>query len=136
MRKRIAIKDHQQEIQLISQRCITILVIMAILIVLLFVRLAYLQVTNHDHFTTLSQKNCLDLVPLEPTRGLIYDRNGILLAENVPVYSLDIIPNKIMNMPRTLAEIAKIIPISDNDIAQFQKQLKQHRRFDEVTLKL
>ncbi len=136
MRKRIAIKDHLHEIQLISQRCITILVLMIILITLLIIRLSYLQLANHDHFTTLSQKNWLDLVPLEPTRGLIYDRNGVLLADNVPVYSLDIIPNKIINLPRTLAEIAKIIPLSDNDIAQFQKQLKQHRRFDNVTLKM
>lgn len=136
MRKRIAIKDHVQEIQLISRRCISVLVIMIILIILLISRFAYLQLANHDHFTTLSQKNWLDLVPIEPTRGLIYDRNGVLLAENVPVFSLDIIPYKITNMPRTLAEIAKIIPLTDNDIAQFQKQLKQRRRFDEVTLKL
>ena len=136
MRKRIAIKDHVQEVQLINQRCISILIIMIILVALLIIRLGYLQLANHAHYTTLSQKNWLDLVPLEPTRGLIYDRNGVLLADNVPVYSLDIIPYKITNMPRTLAEIAKIIPLSDNDIAQFQKQLKQHRRFDEVTLKL
>jgi len=136
MRKRIAIKDHVQEIQLISRRCISVLIMMIILIVLLIVRFAYLQLANHAHFTTLSQKNWLDLVPIEPTRGLIYDRNGVLLAENIPVFSLDIIPYKITNMPKTLSEIAKIIPITDNDIAQFQKQLKQHRRFDEVTLKL
>ncbi len=136
MRKRIAIKDHVQEIHLISQRCITVLVIMLILVGLLIARFANLQLANHAHFTTLSQKNWLDLVPIEPTRGLIYDRNGVLLAENVPVFSLDVIPSKVTSMPKTLAEIAKIIPISDNDIVQFQRQLKQHRRFDEVTLKL
>lgn len=136
MRKRIAIKDHNQEIRLINQRCISALVIMVILVILLIVRLTHLQLANHDHFTTLSQKNWLDLVPLEPTRGLIYDRNGILLAENIPVYSLDIIPNKIINMPKTLADIAKIIPLLDDDIAQFHRELKQHRRFDEITLKL
>lgn len=136
MRKRIAIKDHLQEIQLISRRCISVLILMFILIAILISRFAYLQLVNHAHFTTLSQKNWLDLVPIEPTRGLIYDRNGVLLAENVPVFSLDVIPYKITNMPKMLAEVAKIIPISDNDIAQFQRQLKQHRRFDEVTLKL
>ena len=136
MRKRVAIKDHQQEIQLINQRCITTLVIMIILILLLIARLTWLQLINHSHFTTLSQKNWLDLVPLEPTRGLIYDRNGVLLAENIPIYSLDIIPNKIVNMPKTLADIARIIPLSDDDIAQFHRELKEHRRFDEVTLKL
>ncbi len=136
MRKRIAIKDHHQEIHLINQRCISVLVIMILLIILLIIRLVHLQLVNHDHFTTLSKKNWLDLVPLEPTRGLIYDRNGVLLADNIPVYSLDLLPYKIANMPSTLAEIAKIIPLSDDDIAQFHKELKQHRRFDEVTLKL
>ncbi len=136
MRKRIAIKDHTQEIQLINQRCLSVLVIMLILVILLIIRLTHLQFTNHDHFTTLSQKNWLDLVPLEPTRGLIYDRNGILLAENIPVYGLDIIPSKITNLPKTLADVAKILPLTDDDIVQFHKELKQHRRFDEVTLKL
>ncbi|HSW94021.1 MAG TPA: penicillin-binding protein 2 [Gammaproteobacteria bacterium] len=136
MRKRVAIKDHQQEIQLINQRCFAALVIMIILVMLLIARLVWLQLMNHNHFTTLSQKNWLDLVPLEPTRGLIYDRNGVLLAENIPVYSLDIIPNKVTNMPKTLADIARIVPLTDDDIAQFHRELKQHRRFDEVTLKL
>ncbi|MEO8400187.1 MAG: penicillin-binding protein 2 [Gammaproteobacteria bacterium] len=136
MRKRIAIKDHIQEIQLISQRCIATLVIMIICVVLLIMRFAYLQLANHDLFTTLSKRNWLDLVPIEPTRGLIYDRNGVLLAENIPVFSLDVTPYKVENMPRMLADVGKIVPLADNDIVQFQKQMKQHRRFDEVTLKL
>lgn len=82
------------------------------------------------------KKNWLDINPLEPTRGLIFDRNGVLLAENIPVFSLDIIPYKITNLPQTLAEIAKIISLSDTEIAQFHKELKQHRRFDEIPLKL
>jgi penicillin-binding protein 2 len=136
MRKRIAIKDHIQEIQLINRRCITSFIIMLALIFILICRLGYLQLAKKDLYTTLSQNNWLDLIPLEPTRGLIYDRNGIMLAENVPVFSLDVVPDKITNVPKLLADIAKIVPLSDTDIAQFQKQLKQHRRFDEVTLKL
>lgn len=136
MRKRIAIKDHVQEIQLINRRCITSFIIMVLLILALIGRLGYLQLAKKDLYNTLSQKNWLDLVPLEPTRGLIYDRNGIMLAENIPVFSLDVIPDKISNAPKLLSEIAKIVPLADTDIAQFQKQLKQHRRFDEITLKL
>lgn len=136
MEKRIPIKNHIQEIQLITHRVIAAIILMCILIILLICRLYYLQLDKHELYTTLSQKNWLDLVPLEPTRGLIYDRNGVLLAENVPVFSLDITPDKIENMPQTLSEISKIIPLSDTDIAQFQKQLKQHRRFDEIPLKL
>ena len=135
MQTRIAIKNHPQEIQLISERCIAVLILMITLILLLIIRLGFLQFINHALYTTLSKKNWLDLVPIEPTRGLIYDRQGILLAENLPVFSLDIIPDKIKNLPQTLSTIAKMIPLTDTEIAQFQKELKQHRRFDEIPLK-
>lgn len=134
--RRITIKNHLEEIQLTTRRGIASLVIMLILIFLLIIRLSFLQLTKHDLYKTLSTKNWLDLVAFEPTRGLIYDRNGILLAENVPVFSLDVIPNQLKNLPETLAAISKLIPLSDTEIAQFQKQLKQHRRFDEIPLKL
>lgn len=136
MYKRIPIKNHLQEIQLVNNRALTALFIMIVLISLLITRLGYLQLDKHELYTTLSKKNSLDLVPAEPTRGLIYDRNGVLLAENIPVFSLDLIPDKIDNMPHTLSQIAKIIPLTDTEIAQFQKQLRQHRRFDEIPLKL
>lgn len=135
-RKRIAIKNHLEEIQLTSRRSIAALIIMVILVILLIIRLGFLQLAKHNLYTTLSKKNWLDLVPIEPTRGLIYDRNGVLLAENIPVFSLDIIPDKITNIPQTLAHISKIIPLSDTEIAQFQKELKQKRRFDEIPLKI
>ena len=135
MRKRIAIKNHLEEIRLISQRSITALVLMVVLVIILVIRLGYLQLSENELYTTLSKKNWLDLVPLEPTRGLIYDRNGLLLAENIPVFSLDVTPYKVENIPKMLADISKIIPLSDTDIAQFQKELKQHRRFDEISLK-
>jgi penicillin-binding protein 2 len=136
MQRRIAIKNHLAEIQLTTQRSIVALVVMIVLVILLIVRLGFLQLAKHDLYTTLSKKNWLDLVPIEPTRGLIYDRNGVLLADNIPVFSLDIIPDKITNLPQTLAYISKIIPLSDTEIAQFQKELKQKRRFDEIPLKL
>ncbi|MCD6038658.1 MAG: mrdA [Gammaproteobacteria bacterium] len=136
MKKWATLKNHLQEIQLITHRSMTALVIMLILITFLILRLGFLQCAQHAHYTTLSKKNWLDIVPVEPTRGLIYDRNGLLLAENLPVFSLDIIPEKNPSIPQALAEIAKIIPLNDTEIAQFQKELKQHRRFEEIPLKL
>src|SRR5579872_4727820 len=97
MRKRIAIKNHLEEIQQINQRSMIVLFVMIFLILLLISRLAFLQLFKNDLYTTLSKKNWLDLVPSEPTRGLIYDRNGILLAENIPIFSLDIIPFQVDN---------------------------------------
>jgi len=135
MPRKIAFKNHTQEIKLTTERCIVALVIMIILVTSLIARLAYLQIRQHDVYKTLSKKNWLDIVPIEPTRGLIYDRNGILLAENVPQFDLEIMVYKLKNIPETLARLSAIIPLSDNEIAQFYKEIRQHRKFEEVTLK-
>lgn len=136
MQKRIPIKNHHQEIQLIAQRSMLALIFICLLIIILILRLAYLQIYKQDVYVTQSTKNWLDLVPIEPTRGLIYDRDGILLAENIPVFSLDILPYQVPDLPKTLAAVKKIVNLNDNDIHQFHRQLKQHRRFDEIPLKL
>jgi penicillin-binding protein 2 len=132
----IVIKNHLGEVQLIAHRAIAALAIITILIAILVSRLAYLQLEKNDLYTTLSKKNSLDLIPLEPIRGLIYDRHGVLLADNIPVFSLDLIPYKVENISQTLTEINKIIPLSQAEITQFKKQLKDHHRFDEIPLKL
>ncbi|OGT35959.1 MAG: penicillin-binding protein 2 [Gammaproteobacteria bacterium RIFCSPHIGHO2_12_FULL_37_14] len=136
MQRLTTIKNPHQEIQLITNRVIIALVVIICSILLLVARLAYLQIYKHDLYTTLSTKNWLDLVPVEPTRGLIYDRNNVLLVENIPVFSLDIIPIQATNLSKTFSELSKIIALNENDINQFNKQLKQHRRFDEIPLKL
>lgn len=136
MRKRIPIKNHQQEIQLITHRSLLALFFIVLFIILLVVRLSYLQLYKHDVYTTLSTNNWLDLVPIEPTRGLVYDRNGVLLAENIPIFSLDLIPNEIPNLSATVKALGKLVELSENDLNQFQKQLKQHRRFEGIPLKL
>ncbi|OAI46324.1 hypothetical protein AYO45_06390 [Gammaproteobacteria bacterium SCGC AG-212-F23] len=130
------VKNTHLEVRLITQRSLTALVMMGILALILILRLGFMQLAQHTLYTTLSKKNWLDLIPLEPTRGLIYDRNGLLLAENTAVFSLDIVPYKVASFPKMLADLAKIVALSDTDIAQFQHLLKQHRRFDELTLKL
>lgn len=136
MQKRIPIKNHHQEVQLVAQRSMLAFIGICLLLCCLIARLAYLQIYKQDLYTTLATKNWLDLQPIEPTRGLIYDRNGILLAENIPVFSLDVIPVQVSNFAETLLELKKIIDISDEDIRQYTKQVKQHRRFDEIPLKL
>jgi penicillin-binding protein 2 len=136
MHKRISIKNHYHEIQLTTRRSMLAILIISIFVGLLIYRLAYLQIYKNALYTTLSTQNAIDLTPIEPPRGLIYDRNGVLLAENIPVFSLDIIPLQVPDLEKTLAELGKIIEISDNDLSQFKKQLKQHRRFDEIPLKL
>ena len=73
-------------------------------------------------------------MPLAPNRGLIYDRNGVLLAENIPIFSLDVIPEEIDDLDQTIAELQQILTIDDDDLEQFRRNLRGQRRFNNVTL--
>lgn len=130
------IKNHKQERFLFKRRLLKISVIIAILVLILIGRLFYLQIYNYKLYTTLSEQNQFALLPIEPNRGLIYDRNGVLLAENLPVFSLSIIPDHVPNLATTIANLQKIIAISPDNLNQFYRFLKQHRRSDHIPLKL
>lgn len=84
-KRRQTIKNFYQETQLYMRRMWVAAIAMGILALLLIFRLFYLQYFQQDVYTTLSKENQFNLIPIEPSRGLIYDRNGILLAQNLPV---------------------------------------------------
>lgn len=132
----IRLKNTNSEVKLFNQRAIILSIAITILVIVLIARLAFLQIFEHARYITLSNQNQLNLIPIDPTRGLIYDRNGVLLAENLPVFSLDIIPDKVKNIQQTINELKKLIPISDTNLKDFHKFLLQKRRFEPVPLKL
>jgi penicillin-binding protein 2 len=133
--KKLLIKNHHKETRLFQNRCIAMGLFTLLIISIILGRLLYLQVVEHRFYTTLSQQNLLEIIPLPPKRGLIYDRNGILLAKNIPVYTLDVTPEKTPHLAKTLKILQSIMPISGTDITQFQQARKQHRPFDPVPLK-
>ncbi|MCD6055158.1 MAG: mrdA [Gammaproteobacteria bacterium] len=135
MAKRIILKDLNQELRLFQRRILIVGFLLLLGVLLIIARLCILQWFQHERYTTLSNENQLTIIPIPPNRGLIYDRNGVLLAENLPVFSLELIPDKVANLQKTLRELREFIQISDNDVAQFQKQIKQQRRFEKVALK-
>jgi penicillin-binding protein 2 len=130
------VKNRSKETHLFKGRLIVAVAFVALLAVVLVGRLIYLQCFQYQHFVTLSKNNEIDLVPMAPRRGLIYDRNGVVLAQNVPVFSLMVVPSKVKDLKTSLDELKKIIDLDDKDIEQFDAQLKQHRRFEEIPLKL
>ena len=131
------LKNRRNERKLFTQRLIFVYFGIGLLTLLLLSRLLYLQVFEHQKYSTLSNKNQLNTIPIEPTRGVIYDRNGVLLAENIPIYSLEIIPDKIKNLGQTISSLQKLIPsIQSEEIDVFYKLKKQHRKFDPTPLKL
>ena len=95
-----------------------------------------LQVVDHDVYATRSESNRIKPRPVVPGRGMIYDRNGRLLAENVPAFRVDVTPDKVADMPATLAGLREIFALSDEDIERFEQSRKARRKFLPVTLKL
>ncbi len=132
---RVLIKDYYWETRLFNARVLTALVLIGALFLLLTGRLVYLQVLSHDLYTTLSQNNSVRIEPLAPTRGLIYDRRGNVLAENIPSFSLEIIPEQIENLDLTLGELRTLVAISDEEVERFRKQLRRKRRFESIPLR-
>jgi penicillin-binding protein 2 len=110
------------------------LVVVALAAVL--ARLAKLQITDHAHFTTLSRENRVKLQPLPPTRGLIYDAKGIMLADNFASYSLDLTPEKVEDLGAAIAELRGLVTIEDKDIRRFERLRTQGRPFEPVPLRL
>jgi penicillin-binding protein 2 len=118
------------------RRTIWVSLLVIALLAVLITRLVHLQVREHVRYQTLATHNQIGLVPLPPTRGLIYDRNGVLLADNQPVYNLEIIPERIRHMDEFIAELQNYVTISDDELQTFKRILRQYRPYDSVPLKL
>lgn len=129
------LKDHFQETQIFNQRIIVAGVFMVVLLFLLLIRLVYLQITNEEHYSTLSDNNRVSIRPIPPTRGLIFDRNGVLLAQNLPSFTLEIIPEHVEDLNKTLDELGQLISITKEDLKRFHKNRRKKRRFEGIPLR-
>ena len=132
---RLTLKDHLRETHLFNQRVVFAAAVVILLFIALLARIFYLQVIQHDHYSTLSEDNRFTLLPLPPTRGLIYDRNGILLAQNLPTFTLELIPAKLPNLKQTIATLETMVNITEEDKRRFYKLVKKRRRFEGIPLR-
>ena len=129
------IRDHLRESRLFGARLTIVASVVVALTGLLFLRLAYIQIVNYRHFATLSQENRVKPVPIPPVRGTIYDRNGVVLAQNYPVLTLEIVPDQVDDMGELLKELGKIVTLNERDLKLFAKQLRERPRFESLTLR-
>jgi len=135
LHNRQTIKDHIRESNLFNSRIVAVSVIVIVMIFILIGRMVYLQINQHQDLQTRSNQNRIKVIPIAPNRGLIFDRNGIILAENRLDFSLEIIPEKIKDLDSLLAELQSILPIiSDDDVIQFHKSRRTRKRFDSTIL--
>lgn len=134
--EQLELKDYLRETNLIHSRLIALVVLLALLTLILAARIWYLQILSHQRFEVLSKDNRVRLVPVPPVRGQIYDRNGKVLAENIPVFTLEILPNDVSDMDALLDEISKIVQISPQEIAKFKASVRARPDFEAQVLKL
>ncbi len=115
-------------------------ILMAFVVVsalILILRLGYLQLAQFKRFATLSLKNQMSIVPLDPPRGVILDRFGVILAENQPIYGLEITPERVKNLEALLSHLQMRLPsITNEDIALFHKERRQHPSYASIPIKI
>jgi penicillin-binding protein 2 len=135
-RRRASIKEVRGEVALFRRRAMAGFALILLGLAAVCARYVYLQVLHHDEFVARSDQNRVKPRAIPPARGLIYDRNGVLLADNVPAFRLEVIPEQVTDMDGMLGKLGTVVPLSDEDIATFKKQVKQGRRFEGIPLKL
>ncbi len=111
-------------------------ILVTVLISGLVARLVYLQIVGHEHYAVLAKNNRIKVSSIPPTRGIIYDRKGRVLAQNLPSYSLEIIPEQVKDLEDTLHRLQLLLDLTDDVLDEFRKQKKRHKRFDSVPLLL
>jgi penicillin-binding protein 2 len=136
MLKRVQLKDDHLEYRLIRRRLIVSAAIILVLIITIMIRLYVLQVVDYEHFSTLSDSNRVRIKALPPTRGLIFDRNGVVIAKNLPVYRLEIIREEVDDIEDTLARLKQYVDYSDQDLKRYRQSSKRRRPFESIPLRL
>ncbi|MGC9401597.1 penicillin-binding protein 2 [Vibrio genomosp. F10 str. 9ZC157] len=135
LRKRSQIRDHHQETRLFRSRALISFFGIIFLMGILLANLYNIQVNQYQDYKTRSNDNRIKVVPIAPNRGLIYDRNGKLLAENRPVFNLEITLEKVDNIDDTIARLQQVLPeITPDRIETFTRERRQTRRFNSVPL--
>ena len=129
-------KDTRGEGEMFRRRALAGFALILLGLCALVGRYVFLQVLHHDEFALRSVNNSVKPRAIPPARGLIYDRNGVLLADNVPAFRLEVRPDQVQNMNDMLSQLGKVVPLDQDDLDAFRKQLKQSHRFDSVPLKM
>ncbi|WP_100753717.1 penicillin-binding protein 2 [Vibrio salilacus] len=134
LRKRTQFRDYHEEARLFKNRAVFAFIGIIAMIGVLITNLYNIQINQYQDYKTRSNDNRIKVVPIAPNRGLIYDRNGKLLAENRPVFSLDIIPEKVKDMDDTILRLQQFLTITPEQIERFNKERHQARHFKSVPI--
>ena len=135
MRDSAAFSDPARERIMFARRLLVTAVVTLLLTLVLIVRYFDLQISRYEDFATQSNNNRVLVRPVAPSRGLIYDRNSKLIADNRPSYNLTIVPERSRDLEKLLADLGDVISISERDIKRFRKRLQQRRPYEQTSLR-
>ncbi len=135
MNKHVELKNHQREIFYFRLRLAISIGFVLVLMAILLVRFVYLQVARHEYYQTLAESNRISIVPIVPNRGLILDRNGLVLAHNYSGYTLETTPSNTANLESTLNELSTLVDITPKDRKRFNKLLAERRNFETLMIR-
>ena len=134
-RKRNSIRNHSAESALFLRRTLVVFLAILLAVGILISNLYYLQINSFDTYKTRSNANRISVQTVPPNRGLIYDRNGVILAENRPVYSLQVIANKTNNLTKDIERLTKLLSLTDRELVKFKSQNRYSRSFKAITIR-
>ena len=130
-----SISDPRQEMRVFSVRVmLSVFLVLGLTSIVLY-RYFDLQINRHQDYVTNSNKNRIHIRSVAPTRGLIFDRHGKLLADNRPAFTLNIIPESAGDTDQLITRLNNLLSISEKDIAGFKKRAKRSKGFAPVPLK-
>ena len=129
------LKNVERELMRFRRRLVVAALVVVLSFALLVGRWLWLQVIRHRRYSLQAQDNRIAIVPVAPSRGLILDRNGIVLANDYAAYTLEITPSKTRGLDATIAALRTIVPISAFDEKRFQDLLAQNRRFESTPIR-
>ena len=132
--RRVVIRNQSAEANLFARRAFIAFTGVVLVVLILFGNIYSLQVESFEKYQTRANSNRIKILPVAPNRGLIYDRNGVLLADNKPVYSLEVIAEDVDNIKASIIEVSKLLNITPERQSKFFKSMKQKRRFKPVEL--
>ena len=128
-------KNPQEELERFRSRLAVAGGFVLFCFILLFIRFVWLQIIQHDYYQTRAEDNRISLVPIVPNRGLILDRNGVVLARNYSAYTLEITPSKTLDLEQIIDGLAGIIDIQLKDRKRFRKLLEESRNFESLPIR-
>ena len=129
------LKDHQRELYLFQLRVGVAGVAVLVAFALLCARFFQLQVVQHDTYAAKAEDNRISIVPIAPNRGLILDRNGVVLARNYSAYTLEIFPDRVKDLERTIQELGEVVEVQAKDRARFRKLYAETRNAESLPIR-